>query len=247
MTESKRVAVVTGASRGIGRAVAVALADAGCDVVVNFRTGREGAEETAKQIERKGVKAFLYQFDVSDPDEVNASFKGILEECGRIDILVNNAGITRDNIVVRMKLSEWEEVVRTNLTGVYLCSQAVIKPMLKQKWGRIINITSVVGFMGNAGQTNYAAAKAGIVGFTKSLARELAGRNITVNAVAPGYIETDMTTALSDDVRSALVAQIPAGYVGKPEDVAHAVKFLASNEARYITGQVIHVNGGMYM
>ncbi len=242
-----KVAVVTGASRGIGRAIAIKLADEGLDVVINYRSDEKAAEETAKEVSEKGVQAFLYKFDVSDASEVKNSFKAILKECGRIDVLVNNAGITRDNITVLMKPEEWEAVIKTNLTGVYLCSQAVIKPMLKQKWGRIVNITSVVGFSGNPGQANYAAAKAGIVGFTKSLARELASRGITVNAVAPGYIETDMTARLPENARKELISQIPMGYVGQPDDVAEAVKFLVSDGARYITGQVIHVNGGMFM
>ncbi len=243
----RKVAVVTGASRGIGRAIAIKLADEGQDIVVNYRSDEKAAKETASEIEGKGVRAFLYRFDVSSASEVKESFKAILKECGRIDVLVNNAGITRDNITVLMKPEEWDAVIKTNLTGVYLCSQAVIKPMMKQKWGRIVNITSVVGFLGNPGQANYAAAKAGIVGFTRSLARELASRGITVNAVAPGYIETDMTASLPEKVREELLSRIPVGYIGHPDDVAEAVKFLVSDGARYITGQVIHVNGGMFM
>ncbi|MGC8718469.1 MAG: 3-oxoacyl-[acyl-carrier-protein] reductase [Thermodesulforhabdaceae bacterium] len=242
-----RVAVVTGASRGIGRAIALSLADAGMDVVINFRSGQEAAEETARLVESKGRKAYLFPFDVADPEAVKNGFKEILKTCGRVDVLVNNAGVTRDNLTVMMKLSEWEEVIRTNLSSVFLCSQAVIKPMLRQKWGRIINITSVVGIVGNAGQANYAAAKAGIIGFTKSLAKELASRNITVNAVAPGYIETDMTKALPEDARKTLLSQIPFGREGKPEDVAAVVRFLASDEAHYITGEVIRVSGGLFI
>jgi len=242
-----RVAVVTGASRGIGRAIAISLAEAGMDVVINFRQGSKAAEETAQAVSSTGRKAYLFPFDVSDPDAVRDGFKEILKTCGRIDVLVNNAGVTRDNLTVLMKWSEWEEVIRTNLSSVFLCSQAVIKPMLRQKWGRIINITSVVGISGNAGQANYAAAKAGIIGFTKSLARELASRGITVNAVAPGYIETDMTRALPEDARKMLLSQIPLGKEGKPEDVAAVVRFLASDEAHYITGEVIRVSGGLFM
>lgn len=245
--EGTRVAVVTGGSRGIGRAVALTLAKAGMDVVVNFKSNREKAEEVAGEIEKIGRKAHLFPFDVSKEEEVKEAFKAILNLCGRIDVLVNNAGVTADNLTVLMKPDEWHRVIRTNLNSVFFCSQAVIKPMLKQKWGRIINITSVIGFMGNAGQANYAAAKAGIVGFTKSLARELASRNITVNAVAPGYIETDMTAGLPEETRKTLISQIPMGRTGTPEDVAAAVKFLASDDAGYITGQVIHVNGGMFM
>jgi len=242
-----RVAVVTGASRGIGRAIAISLAEAGMDVVINFRQGAQAAEETAQVVSATGRKAYLFPFDVSDPDSVRDGFKEILKTCGRIDVLVNNAGVTRDNLTVLMKWSEWEEVIRTNLSSVFLCSQAVIKPMLRQKWGRIINITSVVGISGNAGQANYAAAKAGIIGFTKSLARELASRGITVNAVAPGYIETDMTRALPEDARKMLLSQIPLGKEGRPEDVAAVVRFLASDEAHYITGEVIKVSGGLFM
>lgn len=245
--EEGRVAVVTGASRGIGRAIAVSLAEAGMDVVINFRTGREAAEETAEMVESTGRKAYLFAFDVSDPEAVKNGFKEIVGACGRVDVLVNNAGITRDNLTVLMKWSEWEEVIRTNLYSVFLCSQAVIKPMLRQKWGRIINITSVVGIAGNVGQSNYAAAKAGIIGFTKSLAKELASRNITVNAVAPGYIETDMTKTLPEDAKKALLSQIPLGREGKPEEVSSVVRFLASEEARYITGEVIRVSGGLFV
>ncbi len=248
MTELQgKIAVVTGASRGIGKAIAIELAKGGADIVINFKSDKKGAEDTAQKVIEAGQQAFLYPFDVSSASEIKTAFKKIQKEQGRIDILVNNAGITKDNITVLMKPEEWDIVIKTNLSSVYLCSQAVIKSMLKHKWGRIINITSVVGFIGNPGQSNYAAAKAGIVGFTKTLARELASRNITVNAVAPGYIETDMTAALPDEARKSLLAQIPMGYVGKPEDVAAAVRFLASDNARYITGQVIHVNGGMYM
>lgn len=242
-----RVAVVTGASRGIGRAIAVSLAEAGMDVVINFRTGRESAEETARMVESTGRKAYLFAFDVSDPEAVKKGFKEIVGACKRVDVLVNNAGITRDNLTVLMKWSEWEEVIKTNLYSVFLCAQAVIKPMLRQKWGRIINITSVVGLSGNVGQSNYAAAKAGIIGFTKSLAKELASRNITVNAVAPGYIETDMTKALPEDAKKVLLSQIPLGREGKPEEVSSVVRFLASEEARYITGEVIRVSGGLFI
>lgn len=246
MSETK-VAVVTGASRGIGRAIAISLAEAGMDVVINFRSGKEFAEETARAVENLGRKAYLFPFDVSVPEAVKEGFKEILKTCERIDVLVNNAGVTRDNLTVLMKWSEWEEVIRTNLSSVFLCSQAVIKPMLRQKWGRIINITSVVGIVGNAGQANYAAAKAGIIGFTKSLAKELASRNITVNAVAPGYIETDMTKTLPEEAKKALISQIPSGKEGKPEDVAAVVKFLASEESHYITGEVIRVSGGLFI
>jgi 3-oxoacyl-[acyl-carrier protein] reductase len=243
----KRVVVVTGASRGIGRAIAVALAAPGHEVIVNYHASPEGAEETAKAVVAHGGEAHLRRFNVADAQEVQEAFKEIVATYGRVDILVNNAGITRDNLVVLMKPSEWDDVLDTDLKGIFLCSQAVVKPMMRQRYGRMVNVTSVVGVIGNAGQCNYAAAKAGIIGFTRSLARELISRNITVNAVAPGYIATEMTGAMPDKARETLLSQIPAGRVGTPEEVAAAVKFLISDEASYITGQVIHVNGGMYM
>ncbi|ROQ90636.1 3-oxoacyl-[acyl-carrier-protein] reductase [Desulfosoma caldarium] len=242
-----KVVVVTGASRGIGRAVALAFAEPGTTVVVNYRSGREAAEETGRAITERGAQAVLSPFDVADPEAVKAAFKNLTDTLGRLDVLVNNAGITRDNIFPRLKESDWDEVLNVNLKGVFLCCQAAMRPMLKQRYGRIINITSVVGFTGNAGQCNYAAAKAGIVGLTRSLAREVVSRNITVNAVAPGYIETEMTQALGEEARQALLSQIPAGRTGSPEEVAAAVRFLASDAAGYITGQVLHVNGGMFM
>ncbi len=242
-----KVILITGASRGIGRAIALAFAEPGSTVIVNYRSGREAAEETAEAVRRRGAQAVLSPFDVAQPEAVKAAFKDITDAFGRLDVLVNNAGITRDNIFPRLKESDWDEVLAVNLKGVFLCCQAAMRPMLKQRFGRIVTITSVVGFTGNAGQCNYAAAKAGIVGLTRSLAREVISRNITVNAVAPGYIETEMTQALSEDARRALLEQIPAGRTGTPEEVAAAVRFLASDEAGYITGQVLHVNGGMYM
>ena len=243
----KRVVVVTGASRGIGRAIALALTEPGYDIVVNYRSGVEAARETAAAIEAKGGNPHLHQFDIAAVDAVKEAFKEIVRAHNRVDVLVNNAGITRDNLVVLMKDSEWDDVINTNLKGTFVCSQAVIKTMMRQKYGRIINVSSVVGAMGNAGQSNYAAAKAGIIGLTRSLARELVTRNITVNAVAPGYIETDMTVSMPEKAREGLLAQIPAGRPGTPDDVATAVKFLASEAAGYITGQVLHVNGGMFM
>jgi 3-oxoacyl-[acyl-carrier protein] reductase len=243
----KRVVVVTGASRGIGRAIAIALAEPGCDIVVNYRSGAAAAAETAAAIEAKGAQPHPACFDIGDGEAVKQAFKEIVKQHGGVDVLVNNAGITRDNLMVLMKPAEWNEVINTNLAGAFYCSQAVIKPMMKQKHGRIINLTSVVGAMGNAGQCNYAAAKAGIIGLTRSLARELVSRNITVNAVAPGFIETEMTLNLPEKAREELLAQIPAGRYGTGEEVASLVRFLASDEAGYITGQVIHVNGGMFM
>ncbi|MDY0039948.1 MAG: 3-oxoacyl-[acyl-carrier-protein] reductase [Desulforhabdus sp.] len=243
----KRVVVITGASRGIGRAIAVVLTEPGYQMVVNYRSGLDAAQQTAAAIEAKGGYPHLHQFDVADADAVKNAFKEIVKAHGRVDDLINNAGITRDNLMVLMKTSEWDDVINTNLKGAFLCSQSVIKTMMRQKYGRIINITSVVGAMGNAGQSNYAAAKAGIIGLTRSLARELATRNITVNAVAPGFIETDMTVAMPDKAKEGMLTQIPAARPGTPDDVAAAVKFLASEAAAYITGQVLHVNGGMFM
>lgn len=243
----KRVVVVTGASRGIGRAVAVGMAGPGCNIVINYHSGEDAARETAAAVEAKGGTPHLCPFDISDPEAVKGAFKDILGAHSRVDVLVNNAGLTRDNLIALMKPTEWDEVMDTNLKGVFLCSQAVVKPMMRQRYGRIVNITSIVGVIGNAGQCNYAASKAGIIGFTRSIARELVSRNITVNAVAPGFIETDMTLKLPEKVRESLLAQIPACRYGTPEEVAAAVRFLASDDAGYITGQVLHVNGGMFM
>ena len=248
MTEQKkRVIVVTGASRGIGRAIAVALAAPGSEVLVNYQSSLQAAQETADAVQAEGAAAHLYRFDVANPQEVKEAFKEIVARHNRVDVLINNAGITRDNLLALMKPTEWDEVLNTNLKGVFLCCQAVVKPMMRQRYGRIVNVTSVVGVIGNAGQCNYSAAKAGILGLTRSLARELISRNITVNSVAPGFIETDMTAAMPEKVRAALLTQIPAGRPGTPEDVAAAVHFLVSDAANYITGQVIHVNGGMFM
>lgn len=243
----KRVVVVTGASRGIGRAVAVALSGPGVEVIVNYRSGKDAAEETAGAVASRGGTPFLMPFSVADADAVKEAFKEIIKVHGRVDVLVNNAGVARDNLLALMKASEWDEVLDTNLRSVFLCSQAVVKAMMKQRYGRIVNITSIVGVMGNPGQSNYCAAKAGIIGLTRSLARELISRNITVNAVAPGFIETDMTRDMPEKARESLLAQIPAGRYGAPEDVAAAVEFLVSAGAGYVTGQVIHVNGGMFM
>ncbi len=243
----KRVVVVTGASRGIGRAVAVALSGPGVEVIVNYRSGKDAAEETAGAVASGGGTPFLMPFSVADADAVKEAFKEIIKVHGRVDVLVNNAGVARDNLLALMKASEWDEVLDTNLRSVFLCSQAVVKAMMKQRYGRIVNITSIVGVMGNPGQSNYCAAKAGIIGLTRSLARELISRNITVNAVAPGFIETDMTRDMPEKARESLLAQIPAGRYGAPEDVAAAVEFLVSAGAGYVTGQVIHVNGGMFM
>ncbi len=243
----ERVIVVTGASRGIGRGIAVTLAEPGDTVVINFSSSSEAAAESAAAVAAKGATAHLCRFDVSNPEAVKEAFKEIIGLRNRVDVLVNNAGINRDNLLALMKAGEWDAVIDTNLKGAFLCSQAVVRTMMRQKHGRIINVTSVVGVIGNPGQCNYSAAKAGLLGLTRSLARELVSRNITVNAVAPGFIETDMTLRLPEKVRVELLTQIPAGRYGTPEDVAAAVKFLASDAASYITGQIIHVNGGMFM
>lgn len=242
---SGRVALVTGASRGIGRAVALRLAAAGASVVAGART--DHAEGVVREAVEAGGAATQVSLDVTDPESVRRAVQAAVEGFGRIDILVNNAGIVSDRLTVRMKPAEWDAVLATNLTGAFNCCQAVLRPMLKQRSGRIINVGSVVGHSGNPGQANYAAAKAGLTGFTKSLAREVAARGITVNVVAPGMIDTDMTAGLDGRARDAMVGQIPQGRLGSPDDVAAAVCFLVSDEASYITGQVLGVNGGMYM
>ena len=240
-----QTALVTGASRGIGRAVALALAAEGAEVVVNYASSPEAAEAVVAEIQAKGGSAYALKADVSDEASVDDLIKTVLKRSGRIDVLVNNAGITRDGLLMRMKTEDWQAVINLNLTGVFLCTRAVTRPMLKQRSGRIINITSVVGLMGNAGQANYAAAKAGVVGLTRSSAKEMASRGITVNAVAPGFIATDMTKDLEAD---AILSAIPLGRFGSPEQVAGAVRFLAADPAAaYITGQVLQVDGGMVM
>lgn len=241
-----RVALVTGASQGIGHACAKALAEAGATVAVAARN-QQKLEALVAEITAAGGQATAFSMDVSSEDEIKSQIKQAIAQLGKIDILINNAGITRDQLVMRMKRSDWDAVLNTNLTSAYLCIQQVIPAMLKQRWGRIINISSVFGQMGQAGQANYAASKAGLIGLTMAIARELASRNITCNAVAPGFIETAMTAALSEEFKQNAVKQIPLGRVGTPEDVAHAVSFLASEEASYITGQVLGVNGGLLM
>jgi 3-oxoacyl-[acyl-carrier protein] reductase len=241
-----RVAIVTGASQGIGRDCALALAEHGADVALLART-REKLEAVAEEIRHRGRRALALPTDVTEAEQVKAAVARVLAEWQRIDILVNNAGITRDALLLRMKREDWDLVLQTNLTSVFLCCQAVLPAMLRARYGRIINITSVMGQMGNAGVANYAAAKAGIIGFTKALAREVASRNITVNAVAPGFIDTAMTRALSDEVRQQMLALIPLQRMGTGADVAAGVVFLASEEAGYITGHVLNINGGLYM
>jgi 3-oxoacyl-[acyl-carrier protein] reductase len=241
-----RVSLVTGASRGIGRAIAQAFAAEGAHVVLAARDAAKLGEAVA-EIQAKGGKAEALALDVSDRASVEAGVAQVVAAHGRLDHLVNNAGVTRDNLLLRMKDEEWRQVLDTNLTGAFLCTQAVLKPMLKQRSGRIVTITSVVGLAGNAGQANYAASKAGVIGFTKSVAREVASRGITANAIAPGFIETDMTAAMSEKAREAVFAAIPLGRVGRPEDVAGAALFLVSDAAAYVTGQVLAVDGGFHM
>jgi 3-oxoacyl-[acyl-carrier protein] reductase len=241
-----KVSLVTGASRGIGRAIARELAARGATVLAAARD-QEKLAQVVSEIVAEGGKALALPLDVADRAAVESAFAAILKAHGRLDHLINNAGITRDNLVLRLKLEDWQQVLDTNLTGAFLCTQAALRPMLKQRSGRIVNVTSVVGLTGNAGQANYAASKAGLVGFTRSVAREVASRSITVNAVAPGFIETDMTAAMTDKAREAVASQIPLGRVGQPEDVAAAVAFLVSDRAAYITGQVLAVDGGFHM
>jgi 3-oxoacyl-[acyl-carrier protein] reductase len=240
-----RVALVTGAGRGIGRAVAMELADAGADIVFTNRTPAL-AEAVRAAIEAKGRRCLSFQADVADREQVEEMVAKSLEAFSRLDILVNNAGIARDNLLMRMKPEEWSDVMRVNLDGMFHVTRAVIKPMIRQRWGRIINITSVVGFTGNAGQVNYASAKAAALGFTKSIAKELGSRNITCNAVAPGFIDTDLTRELTEAQKKALLDRIPLGRMGSAEEIAKVVRFLASDDASYINGDVIHVNGGMF-
>jgi len=241
-----RIALVTGAAQGIGRAIAAELGAAGATLAL-ADMNEVKLNETAAELAATGSTTAAFVMNVSDQESVDAAAKAILEKFGKVEILINNAGITRDNLMLRMKRAEWDSVIAINLTGAFLLTQALLSPMLKNRWGRIVNIASVVGRAGQAGQVNYAASKAGIIGFTKSLAREVASRGITVNAVAPGYIETPMTAVLSEEVTKAMLATVPLGRRGTPQDVANAVKFLASDAASYITGHVLDVNGGMFM
>ncbi|MBM2658852.1 3-oxoacyl-[acyl-carrier-protein] reductase [Staphylococcus pseudoxylosus] len=244
MTKS---ALVTGASRGIGRSIAIQLAEEGYNVAVNYAGNKEKADAVVEEIKAKGVESFAVQANVANGDEVKAMIKEVVSQFGSVDVLVNNAGITRDNLLMRMKEQEWDDVIDTNLKGVFNCIQKVTPQMLRQKSGSIINLSSVVGAVGNPGQANYVATKAGVIGLTKSAAKELASRHITVNAVAPGFIVSDMTDALSDELKAQMLEQIPLAEFGEDSDIAHTVAFLASEKAKYITGQTIHVNGGMYM
>ena len=242
---SSRVALVTGGSRGIGRSIAQRLANDGIRVAINYVTNEAAAAETVAAIKTSGGNAIAVRGDVGDEDAVTHLINQVGEQLGPVEILVNNAGITRDGLLMRMKPDEWDVVIQTNLKSVYLCSRAVMRGMLRARWGRIINVSSVSGVYGNAGQANYAAAKAGVIGFTKSLAKEVGSRGITVNAVAPGFIDTDMTAALGEDAASTAVKQITLGRLGRPQEVASAVGYLASDDASYITGQTIVVDGGL--
>lgn len=242
-----RTALVTGGSRGIGRAVCLELARGGADVVLCYAGNDAAARKTAEAVEAAGGKALALRCDVSDAAQVDALVRTAVERFGQVDILVNNAGITRDNLVMRMSEADFDAVIAANLKGAFLCMKAVSRGMLKRRYGRIVNLSSVVGLRGNAGQVNYAASKAGVIGMTKAMAKELASRGVTVNAVAPGFIETDMTAAMTDAARTAALGSVPMGRLGAPEDVARAVAFLAGDEAAYITGQVLAVDGGMAM
>ncbi|MDO4785635.1 MAG: 3-oxoacyl-[acyl-carrier-protein] reductase [Fretibacterium sp.] len=242
-----RLALVTGGSRGIGRAVAAALGRSGFDVAVNYNNSAGPAEELCGELAALGVRASAFKADVSDRAQVEALFKAVEAGMGPVEVLVNNAGITRDNLLMRMKCEEWDSVLAANLNSAFYCTREAIRGMAKARWGRIVNIASVVGLIGNVGQANYSASKAGLIGFTKSVAREYAARGVTVNAVAPGFVATDMTGVLKDQVKEAILGQIPMGRMGVPEDVARAVVFFASEESSYVTGQVLAVDGGMTM
>ncbi|MBO1005248.1 3-oxoacyl-[acyl-carrier-protein] reductase [Pseudogracilibacillus auburnensis] len=242
-----KTALVTGSSRGIGRAIALALAEKGANIAVNYAGNETKAEEVVQELKDLGVEAIKIRANVADEQDVKAMIKEVIKTFGTLDILVNNAGITRDNLLMRMKVEEFDDVIETNLKGAFLCTKAVTRQMMKQRAGKIINIASIVGVSGNAGQANYVAAKAGMIGLTKSTAKELASRNILVNAIAPGFITTDMTDVLTDEQKTAILSTIPLEKLGEPEDIANVVCFLASDDAKYITGQTIHVDGGMVM
>lgn len=242
-----RVVLVTGGGRGIGRAIAVRLAEGGARVAISYRSNDASARETAEMVRTTGAQCEIFKGDVASQEDVEALMKGVGEAFGPVEILVNNAGTTRDNLLMRMKDAEFDEVVATNLKGTYICTRAVLRGMIRGRWGRIINISSVVGLLGNAGQANYAASKAGMIGFTKSVAREVAGRGITANVVAPGYVETELTAGLPESIKEQILGQVPVGRFGEPEEIAEVVAFLAGDGAAYVTGQTIAVDGGMVM
>ena len=244
---ARRLALVTGGSRGIGRAIALTLGKNGCDVAVNYNASAEAAEALCGELAELGARASAFRADVSDRTQVEALFKAVEAGMGPVEILVNNAGITRDNLLMRMKCEEWDAVLAANLSSAFYCTQSAIRGMAKARWGRIVSIASVVGLVGNAGQANYSASKAGLIGFSRSVAREYATRGVTVNVVAPGFIGTDMTGVLKEQVKEAILGQIPLGSMGSPDDVARAVAFFASEESSYLTGQVLAVDGGMTM
>jgi len=246
-TQNSRLVLVTGGGKGIGRAIAKELGKKGFDIAVNYNSSAAAAEELCGELARLGVSARAFKADVSKPDEVSALFKAISDSMGTVQILVNNAGITRDNLLMRMKEEEWSDVVAANLNSAFYCTKEAIRGMVKARWGRIVFLSSVVGLIGNAGQANYSATKAGLIGLAKSVAREYAGKGVTSNVIAPGFIETDMTGSLSENVRSAMLQQIPAGRFGQAEDIAKAVAFLVSDESNYLTGQVLAIDGGMTM
>jgi len=242
-----RVALVTGGGRGIGRAIAVRLAEGGARVAISYRSNDASARETAEMVRAAGAECEIFKGDVASQEDVETLMKGVGEAFGPVEILVNNAGTTRDNLLMRMKDAEFDEVIATNLKGTYLCTRAVLRGMVRGRWGRIVNISSVVGLLGNAGQANYAASKAGMIGFTKSVAREVAGRGITANVVAPGYVETELTAGLPESIKEQILGQVPVGRFGEPGEIAEVVAFLAGDGAAYVTGQTIAVDGGMVM
>lgn len=247
MILKEKNALVTGGSRGIGRATAIELSKEGANVIITYNSNEEKAKEVIKEVEKNGVKGLAIKADVSSEEDVKIMMKTIKSQFDSIDVLVNNAGVTKDNLLIRMKSEDWDKVINTNLKGVYLCTKAVVRGMMKKRYGKIVNIASVVGISGNAGQGNYSASKAGVIGFTKSIAKELGSRGINVNGVAPGFVETDMTEVLSEDIKEQSLKLIPLNRFAKPEDIANVVVFLCSEKANYITGQIINVDGGMLM